>query len=169
MFRSAVVLMECLLSLSVSHSLCLCLSAFHSFLSFRSFSLSMCGCDVFLSLPGRRGLHSDSRLHSQAKHQNTQHWWVTLSCQKWTGTSSSVFGFCKAWFVHQSLWKNNPNQVFFKSVVRERKSISRNWLIGKTSIFCSYDAHRAMWARRCTQQLMDSTVLSCTCFFIYTL
>lgn len=152
MFRSAVVLMECLLSLSVSHSLCLCLSAFHSFLSFRSFSLSMCGCDVFLSLPGRRGLHSDSRLHSQAKHQNTQHWWVTLSCQKWTGTSSSVFGFCKAWFVHQSLWKNNPNQVFFKSVVRERKSVT-GWSVKPQFsalmmliVQCGQDgAHSSLW------------------------
>lgn len=65
-------------SLPVSVSFHLCFSPL-LFISPSSFCLSVCVCGVFLSLPGRWWLQSDfSRLHSQAKHQNTQHWWVTL-------------------------------------------------------------------------------------------
>lgn len=80
-------------------------SASH-FLPLLFLSLSLCVCGVFPSLPGRWWLQSDiSRLHSQAKHQNTQHWWVTtllsLSCCKWTAANFQML--VNIWLWLQSL------------------------------------------------------------------
>ncbi len=72
------------LSVSVSPSMFVCLLPFiHPNSFFFSLSLIVCSCGVFLSFPGRWWLQSDPFwLHSQAEHQNTQHWWVTLSLLK---------------------------------------------------------------------------------------
>ncbi len=102
-------------------------------------SVSVCMCGVFLSLPGRSWLQSDfSRLHSQAKHQNTQHWWVTESKLLTIARCWSIFG--KAWFVYQSLWKDTSHLlVFFYSMVGKRKSTDHSWLMSKTFIFCPWE------------------------------
>lgn len=141
----------------------LLLSASH-FLPLLSLSLSLCICGVFLSFPGRWWLQSDvSWLHSQAKHQNTQHWWVTrllsLSCCKWMpiARSWSIFGCgCKVWFVYQSLWNWTNHLLGFYSMVGKRKSTGHSWLMSKVFIFFSLESF-AIWVTPWTQQCQWSS------------